>query len=73
MNLNNYFVIYKNSTICLDDLVKYINIGDTVCNVPLNIKILNSFIKKIRINLKNNTISYSLYDNEIRIFGDMKK
>lgn len=69
--LNEYNVEFNNKIINMYDLSKIINIGDTFCNAPLNIKILNIFIKEVKNNLRNSTLSYSLYDkdNKVRIFG----
>ena len=71
--LNNYKVEYNNQKINLFDLSKIINVGDTFCYAPLDVKILNKFISEVKLNLKNSTITFSLYgvNNNIRIFGKM--
>jgi hypothetical protein len=73
--LNNFKVEYKvgnnKKIITLYDLSKIINIGETFNYAPLDIKILNIFINEVKSNLKNNSISFSLYgvNNQVRIFG----
>ncbi len=70
-HLSKYTVEYNNQKINLYELSKIINVGDTFIYAPLNIKILNIFIKKVQSNLKNTSITSSLYgsNNQVRIFG----
>ncbi len=69
--LSKYIVEYNNQKINLYELSKIISIGDTFNYAPLNNKILNIFIKKVQSNLKNTSITLSLYgaNNQVRIFG----
>lgn len=69
--LSKYTVEYNNQKINLYVLSKIINIGDTFNYAPLNIKILNTFLKKVQSNLKSSSITLSIYgsNNQVRIFG----
>ena len=71
MSLDNIFVKYNNNQILLSELSNIICVGDTIYNIPLDISIINLFIKKSRIHRNNKSLSYSLYKNNIvRIFGN---
>ena len=66
-----YIIGNNKKIISLYDLSKIINIGETFKYSPLDIKILNIFINEVKSNLKNSSITFSLYgaDNQVRIFG----